>query len=587
MDTLRRYLPWTDLAGYGRREFVPDLVAALAVTFLCIPQGIAYALIAGLPPAMGLYAAALPAIVASLFRTSRHLVTGPTNAVSLLVGSAFATGIYSDPATAAVTLALMVGMLQVFAGVLRLGTLVDYISGSVVLGFVTGAAILIGVGQLSNVTATAGTTGSLLVQLLAWGGDLAQADVLSVAIALGTAATIVLLKRFLPRAPAAIIALGLATVVSMFLGSATSLRTVADLAPIGASFPPVTMPDLALLSELLPLAVAVMVLSVVESTSIARTIATRSGQRLDISVEFTGEGLGNIVAGFFGGYPVTGSLSRSSLNEREGARTRMAGVLSGLMVLVSLVLLGPALGHIPIAALAGLLLVVAARLIHVGEILTTLRSHSGDRIAFAATLLGTFVLHLDQAIYLGVGISLVMVLRRARLLRFRDLVIDAQGHIREVARRVRGVHAPIPEGVRYCASVHVLNVEGSLFFAAAGELQLAVEDVLRQEDIQVLVLRLKRVRNLDVTSVRELINVAATMGQRGGKLLVVGVSPGSMSYLGRTGAMEVLGQENLFPTRDDHWFAALEDALRASLDRVGDHGCGEDCPYQGWLSDRR
>ncbi len=587
MELLQRYLPFTDLRGYGRSDLGADLGAALAVTFLCIPQGIAYALIAGLPPAMGLYAAAIPAVVASLFRSSRHLVAGPTNAVSLLVGSAFAAGMSEDPAAVAVTLALMVGVLQLSAGILRLGSLVDFISGAVVQGFVTGAAILIGVGQLAHATATPQTSGAMPLRVVEWLGGLGAADPLSLAIALGTAAMIVALKHFLPRAPAAILALGMATAVAMVLGGST-LRTVADLAPIASTLPPLTTPSMGLIPGLIPLAIAVMVLAMVESTSVARDIATRSGQRLDLSVEFSGEGLGNLMAAFFGGYPITGSLSRSALNEREGARTRLAGVIGGLLVLVSPVALGPALGHIPIAALAGLLIVIAVRLIHVREIRATLASHSSDKLAFLGTLGGTFLLHLDQAIYLGVGISLVLVLRRARLLRFRDLAIDAQGRIREVARRVRGVSAPLPDGVRYCQSVHVLNVEGSLFFAAAGELQLAVQDILRSEHIQVLILRLKRVRNLDVTSVRELVNIAATMRSRGGRLVLVGLSAGSVGFLQRTGIADALGSENLFAQReDDHWWAALEDALRVGLRDIGEHGCAGTCPYDEWLVERR
>ncbi len=588
MRWLIRWFSCTDLRGYSRGDLARDLPAALAITFLCIPQGIAYALIAGLPPAMGLYAAAFPAIVASLFRTSRHLITGPTNAVSLLVGTAFAAGLSDDPATVAVTLALMVGSLQVFAGLLRLGTLVDFISGAVVLGFITGAAILIGLGQLPNVTATEGTTGNLPVRLADWVGTWGEADSLSVGVALGTAALIVALKRWLPRAPAALLALTAATLATSVFGLGDhGLRTVADLAPIEASLPPLTMPDLGLVPTLLPLAVAVMVLCMVESTSVARDIASRSGQRLNISVEFTGEGLGNLMAAFTGGYPVTGSLSRSALNEREGARTRMAGVLSGVFVLGSVVLLGPALGHIPIAGLAGLLLVIAWNLVDVPEIRGVLRSHNGDRLAFAATLLGTFVLHLDQAIYLGIGISLIMVLRRARLLRFRDVALDAEGRIREVARRERGIGAPIPEGVRYCRTVHVLNVEGSLFFAATGELQAAVDDILNSENVQILILRLKRVRNLDRTSVAELCHIATSMEQRGGRLLLVGMSPATTAYLHRAGAANKIGEENLFASRPGHWFEALEHALRRALELVGEHACGTDCPYEAWVDHRK
>ena len=160
--SLRAILPLPPISRYSPRDLPADLSAALAVSFLAVPQGLAYATIAGLPPAMGLYAAAVPTIVGSLFRSSRSVVAGPTNAVSLLVGAAVATGLGGDPVGVALTLALMVGAMQLAAGLLRLGVVVDYISGPVVLGYITGAAILIGAGQLYNATATSGPRGTLV-----------------------------------------------------------------------------------------------------------------------------------------------------------------------------------------------------------------------------------------------------------------------------------------------------------------------------------------------------------------------------------------------------------------------------------------
>ena len=190
-----------------------DLQASIAVTFMAVPQGVAYAMIAGLPPAMGLYAAALPATVGSLFRSSRHVVAGPTNALSLLVGTAIiATG--GDPVTIALQLAVMVGLVQAAAGLLRLGLLVDYVSGAVVLGYITGAAVLILVGQLPNLTGSPGGSGFLVGQMVGWVTGIGGIGWASVALGLGAMGIVWIQRRFFPRAPGAVAALGAALLVS-------------------------------------------------------------------------------------------------------------------------------------------------------------------------------------------------------------------------------------------------------------------------------------------------------------------------------------------------------------------------------------
>ncbi len=583
----RDYLSFRDLAGYPRANLGRDLISALSVAFLAVPQGVAYAMIAGLPPRMGLYAATFPTVIGSLFRSSRHVVTGPTNAVSLLVGTAVAAQTGGDPVQIAVSLALLVAALHLAAGLLRLGVVVDYLSSPVVLGYITGAGILIAVGQLPNVTATVGDRGALPHRLMVWVEGLGATDPLSVAMALGTAGFILLLRRINRRLPGATLSMIAAIAVTRaFDLDQRGLKVIADLSPISASLPSLTMPDLSLLPGLVPLAVAVTVLSLAETTAVARSIASRSGQRLDLSAEFVGEGLSNLVSSFVGGYPTTGSLSRSALNEREGATSRLSGVFSGVFVLLAVLLAGDALNATPIASLAGLLLVVAAGLIDTEHIRRVMRSHSGDRFAFATTVAGTFVLHLDQAIYLGVLVSLAMYLRRARLLSVRDLVIDDQGRLREVSSRSRklgptGFESP---GVRYCAHIHVLNVTGSMFFAAAAELQTALDQVLRNPHLKVLILRLKHTRNIDVTSVDVLVNFALQMRAEGRSLMLVGLQDNHRRYLERMGAVEALGKDALFP-REPSWFAALESALQRALGSLSEDEA-ERCPFAGWLATR-
>lgn len=213
---IQRFFPFLDLKeGYSGSAATRDLMAALAVTFMAVPQGIAYAVIAGLPPAMGLYAGAMPTILGSLMRSSRHVITGPTNALSLLVGGGIAGLMGLDAVTVGITLALMVGIFQFLAGVLRLGALVDYISNPVVLGYITGAGLLIGIGQLPEVTATPGTTGNVFEKISFWISGLSETSWMAVAMALGTAAVILGLRRINRDIPAAMIALIVATTIFM------------------------------------------------------------------------------------------------------------------------------------------------------------------------------------------------------------------------------------------------------------------------------------------------------------------------------------------------------------------------------------
>src|SRR5581483_181407 len=247
---------------------------------------------------MGLYAAAIPAIVGALFRSSRHVVTGPTNALSLLVGSAVAAQAAQNgasPMAIGVTLAFMVGVIQFFAGLLRLDAIADYISQPVWRGYITGAGILIGAGQLANAIGTKSTNGNLWEILAHWFSTLPHTQPLAVAFAFGTVIIVVVLRRMNHRIPGALVAMVASILTTTAVDfHAQGLRLVSDLAPIPAGFPPFTTPDLALINGIIPAAVACAVLSLVESSSVARALASRSGQRLDLAVEFTGQGLANM-----------------------------------------------------------------------------------------------------------------------------------------------------------------------------------------------------------------------------------------------------------------------------------------------------
>ena len=546
-----------------------EVMAALTVTLMSVPQGVAYAIIAGLPPAMGLYAGALPAIVGSLFRSSRHVVTGPTNALALLVGTSVA-GAFDDPAAAAVTLALMVGGIQLLAGFLRLGTIVDYVSAAVVTGYITGAGILIGAGQLRNLTGSPGERGNLIEQLSSWVEGLEALHPLSLVVGLATAISILVLRRWFGRSVSAMAAISASLVAAWALDlGGQGVQLVRDLSSVPQGLPPFSLPDPTLVLPLMPVALAGVLLSLVESTSVARSIASRSGQRLELTREFIGTGLANITAGLFSAFPVSGSLSRSALNEQSGATTRLAGAASGVLMLVVLLGLGPIVDLVPVASLAGLLVVVAVDLVDMPRIRRLVRASLSDRLAFAGTLLGTWVLPLDQAIAVGVGINIVLFLRQSQLLVVRELWVDRNQRLIEV-----DPDDEPPANLFVCSAIRILHLEGPLFFGAAGELDAALQRVVQDPDAKVILVRVKRAHGLDFTTASVLIATHQRLQEQGRTLLLVGMRPNVMQLMRRTGVAEVM-QGHLFPTKRG-WFVAMNDALAHAMERIGaDHDCNQ------------
>lgn len=539
-----------------------DVAAGVAVALLAIPQGLAYAVIAGLPPVMGLYAAGLPVIVGSLVRSSRVAVIGPTNAVSLLVGGAMgllATQAEMSPLEVGVTLALLVGVLQAGLGLLRLGALVDWISQPVVLGYITGAGVLIGVGQLPTLTHTPGERGSLPWQLWSWAQGLAGTHVPSLLTGLAVIALLLVMKMTVPSWPRALVVLVLAIAGSLVFDlRGLGVEVVADLEPIPAGLPALSLPHLDHLSLFLPVAVATAVLSLVESTAVARSLAMTEHTPLDPSREFLGQGVANIVAAFSGAYPTSGSLSRSALNHALGATSRWGGVVSGVVVLGLVALVAPLIDLTPLPALAGLLVILAIELVDGERVRRVWRTSLSDRAALAATVLGTWSLPLDQAIYLGVAISVGMFLRRVRMLRVTEMAWDTRP---DRPRALREVYPGDPEGTwERIPGVRVLHVEGALFFGSAGELQVALDEVLADPAVRVLVLRLKRAQGMDSTVADVLARKARSLETQGRHLVLVGMREDTVEVLRRSGALASLGSDHLFPTQRQ-WFAAMEDAL--------------------------
>ena len=538
------------LRPWLRTPLMREVIAGVSIAAMGVPQGVAYALIAGLPPVMGLYAGMLPAVVSAVLRSSRHVVVGPTNALSLLFATSIAATM-PDPVDAAATLALLTGAVQVLGGALRLKALVDYVSTTVVTGYITGAAALIIVGQLPVLTGTPRGGDNIVEALVTWISGLGRTDYVSVLLGIGTAHFIVWARRRLPKGSSELLAMAGSLLVAWVM--ALDVATVADLGTIPASLPTPVMPSMEGWTLLLPVAGAAAVLSMVEATSVGRAIASRSGQRLDMTWEFIGQGFGNVASAFTGGYPVSGSLSRSVLNERVGGG-RWASALSGVLAMLAVLLAAPALDRIPLASLAGLLVVVAVDLVEPARIRRILASGLSDRLAYVATVLGTWFLPLDNAIYLGVGISVVLFLRRARHLYVTELRFDRKGRLRECEPT-----EPASESLRVCGAVRVLNIEGPLFFGAANELDQVLSDAADKPvpaaeagtgaRPQTLIVRLKRAHDLDYTAAVVLGSAYRRLAGEGRELVLVGVRSDMLQRMEEVGLVDVLGIDHIYPTR--------------------------------------
>lgn len=409
---VRRLLPflswWPRVNRVSARK---DALAGLTGALIVLPQGIAYAAIAGMPPAYGLYAAVGPAIIGALFGSSWHLVSGPTAPISIVVLSALAP--LAVPGSAqfvqlALTLGFLVGAIQLALGLARLGRLTDYISHGVVVGFTSGSALLIAASQIRqffglSMPASAmffATLRDAWVNAVSWSPGVTAVGVTTIAAALGS-------RRLFPRLPN----LALGMVAGGIAAQLINLKWPHGVPTIGAlpgAVPPLSAPsfDLATWGHLGQAAASITLLALTQAIASARAAALRSGQVLDGNQEFIGQGLANLVGSFLSGYPSSGSFTRTGANYDAGAQTPLAAVFAGLLLMALLFLIAPLLAYLPVAAMAGVLFIIAWSLADWAAIGELWREGGQERVVFCVTFLATLLMPLEYAVAVGIALSL-------------------------------------------------------------------------------------------------------------------------------------------------------------------------------------
>jgi SulP family sulfate permease len=524
-----------------------DLIAGLVGAIVVLPQGVAFATLAGMPPEYGLYCAMVPTIVAALWGSSLHAVSGPTNAVSLVV---FATvSMIAEPGSAqyvhlVLTLSFMSGVMMLAMGVLRLGTLVNFISHTVVVGFTAGAAMLIFDAQLSNFFGVnIARNMSFLRSIEAFALQTPSVQPYVLLVAATTLVTGILARRYLKQVPYMIAAMLVGSMLAFALNQSlgaehTGIRT---LGALPGALPPLSHPDFELekLRKLLAIAVAITVLGLTEAVSIGRAIALKSGQRIDGNQEFIGQGLSNIVASFFSGYPVSASFNRSGLNYEAGARTPLAAAFSSLFLIVVLIGVAPLMAYLPIASMAAILFLVAWGLIDFGSIRTIVRASRPETAVLALTFAATLLLELEFAILVGVTLSLLVYLNRTSHPSMRSLVPDPRHATRKMA--------VLEEGLTECPQLKILRIEGSIYFGAVDHVG-AHFDTLREvgPEQKHLLLLAKSINFVDVAGAELLALEAERRRKMGGQLYLYSLRQPVRDMLARGGYIDQIGQANIF-----------------------------------------
>jgi len=530
-----------------RASLRADLIAALIGAVIVVPQGIAFATLAGLPPQYGLYAAMVPAAVAALFGSSWHAVSGPTNAVSLYVLATVAP--LAAPGseryiTLVLTLSLMAGVLMLAMGALRLGRIVNFVSHTVVVGFTAGAATLIVASQLGNFFGLEIAPGSsFLSTLKAFLGQIGEVNPNVLLVGGLTLAAGVAARRYLRRVPYMIVALlvgGLAgfALDQWLIPGHAGIRTIGALP---GALPGLSLPDLSAdtLKALMGIAVGVTVLSLTEAMSIARAIALKSGQRIDANQEFIGQGLGNIAASFFSGYPTSASFNRSGLNYEAGARTPLAAAFSAPILALLVFALAPLIVHLPVASMAALLFMVAWGLLDLGAMRAILRASRAEASVLLLTFAATLLMNLEMAILVGVVLSLVLYLNRTSRPQMRAVAPDP----RHSERRF----GPVAQGLVECPQLKIMAVEGSIYFGAVDHVESHLEtlrEVARGQRNLLLVAR--NINFIDLAGAEALAREARARRWSGGRLYLQGLRQPAEVVLRNSGFAQEIGEDGVF-----------------------------------------
>ncbi len=559
-----RYVPALGvLRNYSAKSLGADTLAGLTVATVTIPQGLAYAQLAGVPPQYGLYTAIVMTLVGALFDSSRQLINGPTSAISIAVLGAI--GMMDDRAHGAMLLACMIGVIQLGITMARLGDLTRYVSHGVIVGFTVGAGVLLALGQLPMLLGIPSPEHHheyFLTNFVLTMQNAAHANFVTTLVGVGTVVLVVGLragKNKLPKdyrllIPEALLSLLVVSVVVWFFGlNQQGVTTIGQKIEIPRMLPYFSLSFLdwtashpehsyfgALFQQVRYLggsALAIAILGLLESVAMAKSIAASTKQKLDINQQCLSEGLANLAGSLFQCIPGSGSLTRSTINVQAGAVSQWSGVIAAVAVGASVLLLGNLIGYIPYAALAGILIVSAYRLVDRKQLLYHLRATRFDAGIVLVTAFSAVFISIEFCILIGVILSFILYIPRAARLEMQELIVTPERVIRE-----RG------EETNLCSKILIHSIEGEMFFGSAPDLEKHLEKIRERtiDGAKIVVLRLRQARNPDGVSLEVLSEFIHQMHTRNVVVFLSGLRNELLEVFRSTGLDKLVGEDRLF-----------------------------------------
>jgi len=559
-----------DFEGYSFGAFRSDVIAGLTVAMLTVPQALAYAFLAGLPVACGLFAAIYAAMIAAIFGSSRHLIVGPSNAIAILIQACITEILFTyyrdvtGPEKQEMALQILsqlmlfVGIIQIAAAFFKLGRLTQFVSHTVIVGYVVGVALALVINQIFPLLGipTPFHLSSLYERGMYILSHLTSAHWLTASIGMTCLIGLLLLKRIDKKMPAGAVMLGIVAGIAYVLNYLFNYFViydyhflnweliefwVKDVALVGQTKSENLIPTLewasfnpSIMNHILPVAFAIALLSVMEATSASKSTAASSGQRLSMNQEIFGVGMANFFAAFIGSMPVSGSATRTVISYESGAKTRLAAIFNSLFTLLFLVAFGFLIKHIPLAAFAALLIVSAGNIVHPKQLLTCLKATRSDALVLVLTIAACIFFSLDIAFYIGVVMSITLYLKKSAVPQLVEFSVDQSGSLHSIVKQE-------PRKIRF------IKVEGELFFGAADLFQTMLKSIAEDDTTtRVIILQMKNARDIDATACLALEHLYEYLKASGKYLIGCGLTHQIWEVLCDSGMVELIGKNNLF-----------------------------------------
>ncbi len=558
------FLEWLPLVN--KNTIRHDLMAGLTGAVIVLPQGIAYAAIAGLPPQYGLYTSMVTPVIAALFGSSLHLISGPTAAISIVVFSALngqATPNSPEFVTLALTLTFLAGLFQFSFGVARFGSLVNFVSHTVVIGFTAGAAILIATSQLKYVLGFQIPPGESFlhswVDMLQQLGDI---NYYIFAVAMVTLIVALAVRKFLPKWPYLLFGMIAGGLFSILVNGED--HGVKLVGAIPRSLPPLSSPEFSFdtMKELIPDAFAIALLGLVEAVSIARSVASKSKQQIDGSQEFIGQGLSNIIGSFFSSYAGSGSFTRSGINYDSGAKTPLSAIFASVFLLLIVLLIAPVTAYLPIASMGASILLVAYNLIDFKHIKQIFRISIPETSIFLTTFLSTLFLELEFAIYMGVLVSLVLFVARTS----HPKIVSLAPNPEISSRSLQDVHE---KNLVECPQLKIIRIDMSIYFGSLSAVQKEFHKLTKQ-GYRFILIDASGINFIDMAGSEMLEQEAKRLEELGGGIFFFNIKDSVFKYLLDSDAFSHIGDYHFFPSKKGaiQWvFTQLDEDICKACDK--------------------